>query len=66
MAAPQFEVGRQSELSVHLNRLLEKCIKDSRAVDLESLCIKLGEKVIRILYKKIENFILLIFYRFGH
>ncbi|GLV35169.1 Rrp45 [Carabus blaptoides fortunei] len=45
MGAPNFEAGRQSELSVHLNRILEKCIKDSRAVDLESLCIKLNEKV---------------------
>lgn len=45
MGAPQFEPGRQSELSVHLNRLLEKCIKDSKAIDLESLCIKLAEKV---------------------
>lgn len=51
MAAPQFEAGRQSELSVHLNRLLEKCIKDSRAVDLESLCIKLAEKVMILLCK---------------
>lgn len=45
MAAPHFEAGRQSELGVQLNRLLEKCIKDSKAVDLESLCIKSSEKV---------------------
>lgn len=45
LAAPQFEVGRPSDLSVQLNRLLEKCIKDSKAVDLESLCIKVNEKV---------------------
>ncbi|XP_017786170.1 PREDICTED: exosome complex component rrp45 [Nicrophorus vespilloides] len=45
IAAPQFEAGRQSDLSVQLNRILEKCIKDSRAVDLESLCIKVKEKV---------------------
>lgn len=45
MAAPHFEAGRQSELSVQLNRLLEKCIKDSKTVDLESLCIKVNEKV---------------------
>ncbi|KAF2883680.1 hypothetical protein ILUMI_22495 [Ignelater luminosus] len=45
MSAPHFEPGRQSELSVQLNRILEKCIKDSKAVDLESLCIKVNEKV---------------------
>ncbi|KAK5644296.1 hypothetical protein RI129_008141 [Pyrocoelia pectoralis] len=28
-----------------MNRILEKCIKDSRAIDLESLCIKINEKV---------------------
>lgn len=45
MAAPNFESGRQSDLAVQLNRLLEKCLKDSKAVDLESLCIKMNEKV---------------------
>lgn len=45
LAAPHFEAGRNSELSVQLNRLLEKCLKDSKAVDLESLCIKMKEKV---------------------
>lgn len=45
MADPNFEAGRHSELSSQLNRLLEKCIKDSKAVDLESLCIKVNERV---------------------
>jgi exosome complex component RRP45 len=45
MGSPDFEVGRQSELAVQLNRLLEKCIKDSQCVDLESLCIVAEEKV---------------------
>ncbi|XP_049791866.1 exosome complex component RRP45-like [Schistocerca nitens] len=45
MAAPDFEAGRPSDLAVQLSRVLEKCIKDSRAVDLESLCIKSEEKV---------------------
>ncbi|XP_072386170.1 uncharacterized protein Rrp45 [Diabrotica undecimpunctata] len=45
LAAPHFEAGRQSDLGVQLNRLLEKCLKDSKAVDLESLCIKMNEKV---------------------
>ena len=48
MGAPHFEPGRQSELGVQINRLLEKCIKDSRCVDLESLCIVAEEKVIFI------------------
>lgn len=45
LSSPHFEKGRQSELSVQLNRLLEKCLKDSKTVDLESLCIKINEKV---------------------
>ncbi|CAH1159455.1 unnamed protein product [Phaedon cochleariae] len=45
IAAPNFEAGRQSELAVQLNRLLEKCLKDSKAIDLESLCIKMNERV---------------------
>lgn len=45
LAAAHFEVGRFSETQVQLNRILEKCLKDSKAVDLESLCIKVNEKV---------------------
>ncbi|XP_046671158.1 exosome complex component rrp45 [Homalodisca vitripennis] len=45
MAAAHFETGPQSELGVHLNRLLEKFFKESRCVDLESLCIVAEEKV---------------------
>nr|CAH7729018.1 unnamed protein product [Callosobruchus chinensis] len=45
IAAPHFEADRQSNEQVQLNRLLEKCLKDSKAVDLESLCIKNNEKV---------------------
>ncbi|KAF7280504.1 exosome complex component Rrp45 [Rhynchophorus ferrugineus] len=44
MADPSFDASRQSDLSSQLNRLLEKCIKDSKAVDLESLCIKMNER----------------------
>ncbi|XP_060083983.1 exosome complex component RRP45-like [Ylistrum balloti] len=44
MACPSFE-GRPSELSVEINRLLERCLKESRCVDMESLCIISGEKV---------------------
>lgn len=45
LAAPHFEVGRMSDLGVQLNRILEKCFKDSKAIDLESLCIKTNEKI---------------------
>lgn len=45
MTGPQFEANRQTDLSVYLNRLLEKCYKDSKCIDLESLCIVVEEKV---------------------
>lgn len=45
MASPSFEPGRFSEYAVELNRLLERSIKETRALDLESLCIVSGEKV---------------------
>ncbi|XP_072040118.1 exosome complex component RRP45-like isoform X2 [Amphiura filiformis] len=45
MASPSFEAGRFSEYAVELNRLLERCIRETRALDLESLCIVSGEKV---------------------
>ncbi|XP_070554267.1 exosome complex component RRP45-like isoform X2 [Ptychodera flava] len=45
MASPTFELGRQSEFAVELIRLLEKTVRDSRAIDTESLCIIAGEKV---------------------
>lgn len=45
MAAPYFESGRQSEMSAVVNRLLERCLKESGCVDLESLCIQSGMKV---------------------
>ncbi|XP_048511144.1 exosome complex component RRP45 [Athalia rosae] len=45
LAAPYFEAGRQSEAAIQLNRQLEKCFKDSKCIDLESLCIVADEKV---------------------
>ncbi|XP_059157754.1 exosome complex component RRP45-like [Physella acuta] len=44
MASPAFEAGRPSEESVELSRLMERCLKESRCMDLESLCIVSGEK----------------------
>lgn len=45
MAAPHFEAGRMSEVGVQVNRILERAIKDSGCVDLESLCLVADEKV---------------------
>lgn len=36
---------RQSELSVKLNRQLERCLRNSKCIDTESLCVVSGEKV---------------------
>lgn len=45
MAAPHYEVNRQSDLSTLVNRALEKCLKDSKVINLEALCIRAGVKV---------------------
>uniref|UniRef100_A0A8C0G4Z0 Exosome complex component RRP45 n=1 Tax=Chelonoidis abingdonii TaxID=106734 RepID=A0A8C0G4Z0_CHEAB len=48
MAAPAFEPGRQPELLVKLNRLLERCLRNSKCIDTESLCVVAGVKVWQI------------------
>ncbi|KAM4584007.1 exosome complex component RRP45 [Odontesthes bonariensis] len=48
MASPAFEQGRQSEVSVKLNRQLERCLRNSKCIDTESLCVASGEKVWQI------------------
>lgn len=48
MASPAFEIGRMSDQGVEINRILERCLKESRCVDTESLCIISGEKVWQI------------------
>ncbi|KAK2176217.1 hypothetical protein NP493_675g02001 [Ridgeia piscesae] len=45
MAAPHFEAGRPSQQGVELGRCLERCLKESRCIDTESLCIMSGMKV---------------------
>jgi len=45
IAAPRFEAGRMSEEGVEMSRTLERCLKESRCLDLESLCIISEEKV---------------------
>lgn len=48
IASPGFEMGRQSELLVKLNRQLERCLRNSKCIDTESLCVVSGEKVWQI------------------
>lgn len=55
MAAPQFEANRQTDLTVYLNRLLEKCYKDSKCIDLESLCIVVEDKVNNLCLAYFDN-----------
>lgn len=45
MAAPHFEQGRSNELVDQLQQILDRNIKDSRCLDLESLCIMAEESV---------------------
>ena len=42
MASPVFEAGRPSEGAVELMRLLERSLRKSQAIDIESLCIVAG------------------------
>ncbi|KAI1131620.1 ribosomal protein S5 domain 2-type protein [Nemania abortiva] len=44
MASPAFEVNRPTETEVLLSRLLEKTVRRSNALDLESLCLVAGQK----------------------
>lgn len=46
MAEAHFEPGKQTEQANEMARVLERCLRDSRAVDLESLCIMAGAKVL--------------------
>lgn len=45
MAASHFEVGRNCELTVQITRTLERTFRESRCLDLESLCIQSEERV---------------------
>ncbi len=44
MASPAFEVNRPTEAEVLLSRLLEKTVRRSGALDIESLCLVAGQK----------------------
>ncbi|GBM37495.1 Exosome complex component RRP45 [Araneus ventricosus] len=45
MSAPDVNLSRSSNEFVELQRSLERCIRDSKCIDLESLCIVAGVKV---------------------
>jgi len=45
MGSPLFEPGRPSVETVQISRMIEKTLRESRAVDTEGLCIKAEEKV---------------------
>ncbi|GMI65932.1 ECERIFERUM 7 [Hibiscus trionum] len=45
MADPSFEAGRPGESAVELGRIIDRGLRESRAVDTESLCIVAGKLV---------------------
>ncbi|KAJ4461756.1 putative Exosome complex component RRP45B [Paratrimastix pyriformis] len=45
MASPAFEPGRSSERGIEISRVVERGIRETRAINMESLCILAGEKV---------------------
>lgn len=48
MASPAFEPGRPGEDSIEVARLLDRGLRQSRAVDQEALCVVAGRKVRRM------------------
>ncbi|MFH0714634.1 MAG: exosome complex protein Rrp42 [Candidatus Diapherotrites archaeon] len=45
IASPTFETGPPSEESIELSRVVDRGIRESKCLDLESLCLEEGEKV---------------------
>jgi exosome complex component RRP42 len=45
LASPIFEPGPPDENSIELARIVDRGIRESKAIDLEKLCIELGKKV---------------------
>ena len=45
MASQEFESGRPGELAVEVSRIIERSLRDSMALDIESLVILSGLKV---------------------
>lgn len=49
MGSPNFEPGRPTEQANELARLVERGLRETKAVDLEALCVLAGRKVRRCL-----------------
>lgn len=45
MASPSFEPGPPDERSVEMARVVDRCLREGKVLDLEKLCIVEGEKV---------------------
>jgi len=45
LASPSFEPGPPDENSIELARVVDRGLRESKAIDLESLCIQAGKKV---------------------
>lgn len=45
MASPAFEPGRPPESAIELGRIVERGLRESKAIDSEALCIVAGVKV---------------------
>ncbi len=45
MASPSFESGPPDERSVEMSRVVDRCLREGKILDLEKLCIIEGEKV---------------------
>lgn len=45
LASPTFETGPPNEDAIELARVVDRGIRESKAIDLEKLCIKAGKKV---------------------
>ncbi|KAJ1279458.1 hypothetical protein BS78_04G158400 [Paspalum vaginatum] len=45
MADPAFEAGRPGESAIELGRVVDRGLRESRAVDMESLCVVAGKHV---------------------
>ena len=45
MASPNFESGRPGEAAIELARLVERSLRETRAIDQEALCVLAGRKV---------------------
>ncbi|KAI3791929.1 hypothetical protein L2E82_05795 [Cichorium intybus] len=57
MADPSFETGRPTEFAIELGRIVDRGLRESRAIDTESLCVIAGKLVwsIRIDLHIIDN-----------